>query len=197
MRGFFLFLETQTSGMYQATIVTTQDELLQIHRLNKLNYKHQLSAEEKDREGFVSWLYPIELLEKMQELAPNVIVKDGDKVVGYALVAFREAAPFHPDLQTMFTHLDQLIYKGQSLADLSFYVMGQVCIDQAYRGKGIFHQLYQHHKELYSPRFDLLITEISTSNIRSQRAHEKVGFTTFFTYPDAMDEWNVVVWDWV
>jgi hypothetical protein len=56
--------------------------------------------------------------------------------------------------------------------------------------------LYQHHKKIYGDKYDMLITEISTSNIRSQKAHEKTGFKTIYTYTDAADEWNVVVWDW-
>jgi GNAT superfamily N-acetyltransferase len=182
--------------MLTATLATTRDELLQIHRLNQENHRDHLSPEEKDKEGFVSWLYPVELLQQLQDLAAQVIVKDDDRVVGYALVALREAAPFHPDLKTMFTHLDSVRYNDRYLADQSFYVMGQVCIDKDYRGKGVFAQLYRHHREAYSSSFDLLVTEISVNNIRSQRAHEKCGFQTIYTYTDAMDKWNVVVWDW-
>ncbi len=182
--------------MLDATIVTTEDELLQIHQLNTINYRHHVTPEEKNKEGFVSWLYPPELLQQIQKLAPNIIVKDGDKVVGYALVTLREAAAFHKDLQTMFDNLSHITYKNQPLNNYHFYCMGQVCIDKAYRGKGIFNMLYQHHKKLYSKDFDMVITEISTSNIRSQRAHEKVGFETIYNYTDASDEWNVVVWDW-
>jgi len=74
--------------------------------------------------------------------------------------------------------------------------MGQICIDKTYRGKGIFNILYQKHKELYSHKYDLLVTEISVNNPRSLRAHEKVGFKIIHTYHDALDEWAVVVWDW-
>ncbi|HEY4062247.1 MAG TPA: GNAT family N-acetyltransferase [Puia sp.] len=182
--------------MLTPTLVTTPDELSQIHRLNQANHRDHLSPEEKDKEGFVSWLYPVDLLQRLQELAPHVIVKDGDRVVGYALVALREAAPFHPDLQVMFTHLNSLRYKDRLLVDHTFYCMGQICVDKDYRGMGVVAKLYEHHRNVYSPRYDLLITEIATSNIRSQKAHEKAGFRTIFTYRDAMDEWNVVAWDW-
>jgi RimJ/RimL family protein N-acetyltransferase len=74
--------------------------------------------------------------------------------------------------------------------------MGQICVDKNYRGKGLVQELYNKHKEIYSTKYQLLITEVSTANIRSQKAHEKVGFTTIHTYKDAMDEWNVVVWEW-
>ncbi len=56
--------------------------------------------------------------------------------------------------------------------------------------------LFKKHKELYSGKYELLVTEISTKNYRSLKAHEKVGFTTIHTYTDALDSWNVVVWDW-
>jgi GNAT superfamily N-acetyltransferase len=116
--------------------------------------------------------------------------------VAYALVAMKEAARFHKELQNMFSHLATLAYKGKLLNEYNFYCMGQVCIDKAYRGQGVFNMLYQHHKNLYGDAFDMLVTSISTSNIRSQRAHEKVGFKTIYNYRDASDEWNVVVWDW-
>ena len=182
--------------MLKATIVTTREEIEQINRLNKLNYRKNVSPEERDKEGFVSWEYPVELLQQLQDSAPHVIVKDDEKVVAYALVAMKEAALFHRDLQAMFDHLYPIGYKGKLLATYNFYCMGQVCIDKDYRGKGVFGMLYQHHKKLYQDSFDMLITEISVSNIRSQRAHEKVGFKTIYSYTDEMDEWNVVAWDW-
>ena len=182
--------------MLEATTVTTEDELAQIHQLNQLNLKQNLSEKEKKEEGFVSWLYSIKLLEQMHKLAPSVIIKNNDNVVAYALVTLKEASEFHPDLQTMINNLQPLHYKGKSLFTYSFYCMGQICIDKNYRGKGVFNNLYQHHKKIYQTKFDLLITEISTHNPRSQKAHEKVGFKTIHNYKDVMDEWNVVGWDW-
>ena len=96
----------------------------------------------------------------------------------------------------MIDNLETLSFNGKPLSSFSFYIMGQVCIDKDYRGKGIFNILFQKHKEVYSNAYELLVTEISTSNYRSLKAHEKIGFTTIYTYSDALDEWNVVVWDW-
>ena len=56
--------------------------------------------------------------------------------------------------------------------------------------------LYGHHKKLFEKAYDFVITEISTSNTRSLRAHEKIGFKIIYTYKDVLDEWNVVLWDW-
>jgi ribosomal protein S18 acetylase RimI-like enzyme len=179
-----------------STIVTTEAELLQIHRLNKENLRAQVKPENQTNQGFVTWLYSMELLKKMHALAPGIVVKDADKIVGYALVALKEMGSFHTDLQAMFSNLRQLSYRGQPLYNFSFYCMGQICVDKDYRGLGIVNLLYQKHKEIYSSSYQLLITEISTSNRRSQKVHEKTGFKTIHTYNDALDEWNVVIWDW-
>ena len=177
-------------------IVTSKEELLQIHQLNQRNLKNNIGIEERNKEGFVSWLYPLDLLEKMHAIAPSIIVKEDKKIVGYALVALQEMIGFHRDLQILFTHLGSIQYKHRPLSDFSFYCMGQICVDKDYRGQGIVKKLYDEHKAVYSERFQILVTEISTSNHRSLRAHEKIGFKTIYTYRDALDEWDVVVWDW-
>ncbi|PWT72488.1 MAG: GNAT family N-acetyltransferase [Bacteroidetes bacterium] len=182
--------------MIHSTLVSTENELLQIHGLNQKNLKANISYAERQKEGFVSWLYPVDLLRKMNELAPSVIIKDDDNVVGYALVTLKESSMFHADLRVMFENLRNVQFLNQPLFDRSFYIMGQICVDKDYRGLGLVNKLYQKHYQQYCPQYDLLVTEISSSNIRSQKAHEKVGFKTIYTYRDQVDEWNVVVWDW-
>jgi ribosomal protein S18 acetylase RimI-like enzyme len=179
-----------------ATIVTTDDELRQIVELSAINHRNNVSAFEKEKEGFISWQYSYELLHKMHQQQPHVIVKDGERLAGYALVALKEAKVFHADLAAMINSLEALVYNNKPLSDYNYYVMGQVCVDKAYRGKGVFDMLYQHHKKIFKDKFDFVATEISTNNLRSIRAHEKVGFKTIYTYKDAVDEWNVVLWDW-
>ncbi|HYH15688.1 MAG TPA: GNAT family N-acetyltransferase [Flavisolibacter sp.] len=182
--------------MLRTTQVSTAEELQQIHALNQQNLKQNVSPEEQAQEGFVSWLYTVDLLEQMHQLAPSIIVKDGDKVVGYALATLPEARSFHQDLEEMFHNLEAVRYKGKPLFDYRFYCMGQICVAKEYRGLGLVNSLYQKHKEVYSTAYDFLLTEISTRNPRSQKAHEKVGFQTIHTHRDGMDEWNVVVWEW-
>jgi ribosomal protein S18 acetylase RimI-like enzyme len=182
--------------MLKATIVTSIDELIQIHRLNQQNLRRNLDINTQQREGFVTWLYSPELLQKMHKLSPSIIVKDGGKVVAYALTTLKESKAFHPDLETMFCNLADVHYKNKPLSSHRFYCMGQICIDKRYRGKGIVTMLYQKHKETYGEHYEFLLTEISANNFRSLKAHDKIGFQTIYTYKDAMDEWKVVIWDW-
>ncbi len=74
--------------------------------------------------------------------------------------------------------------------------MGQICISEAFRGQGIFEKLYLKHKEIYSGKFDICLTEVSVRNKRSMKAHERVGFQTIHTFKDKTDDWNILLWDW-
>ncbi len=182
--------------MYSVSLVTKASELEQIAALSKENLRNDLSVEEKQTQGFITWEYNLPLLEKLHTIAPAVIVKCGEEVVGYALTALKETAAVLPVLNDMIHHLESLSFNGKPLKECRYYVMGQICIAKTHRGKGLFDRLYQHHKEIYSKQYDLLLTEISTSNHRSLKAHQNTGFQTIHTYRDEMDEWDVVVWNW-
>lgn len=181
--------------MYQACLVSRKEELEQIAALSAQNLRTIISDTEKKEQGFITWEYPLPLLEAMHAIAPSVIIKVDDQVVAFALVALQEMTAVHPELNVMLQNLQTLRYRNRLLTEYRFYMMGQICIDKAHRGKGLFDLLYQHHKTVYRNQYDLLLTEISTSNHRSLRAHQRVGFETIHTYQDHLDEWDVVVWN--
>ncbi|HEX2608317.1 MAG TPA: GNAT family N-acetyltransferase [Flavisolibacter sp.] len=175
-------------------LVSSIEELRQIHELNRKYIRGEVLTAEEHEEGFLTWLYDSRLLQQMQEQAPSVIAKDRDRVVAYALTTLRQACDFHQNLRNMFEFIERLPLDGKPLGSQSFYVMGQVCVDKPYRGRNLIARLYEKHREVYSHQFDYLVTEISTRNIRSLKAHQKIGFRIIHTYPDALDEWNVVAW---
>ncbi|MBB5285153.1 RimJ/RimL family protein N-acetyltransferase [Rhabdobacter roseus] len=181
----------------QLTHAQTDDDLRQILALQQKNLRTELSAEARQQQGFVTVRHTWEQLRLMHSLTPQVMAKDGDEVVAFALAMLPTMGTLIPDLQPMFALMDEVLWQESTLAQRRYYVMGQVCVDERWRGQGVFDQLYQKHKDLYYPHYDLLVTEISTANVRSQRAHERVGFRTIHRHRDHVDDWNVVVWAWV
>lgn len=182
--------------MYTAALASTGEEFRQIAALSRGNLRSVLDEEQKRSEGFLTWEYTEDMLAAMNRIAPNVIVKLDDQVVGYALTALKETASVQAELGPMIEHLETLSWKGKPVPAYRYYMMGQICIDHAHRGKGIFDLLYQHHKTVFLSRFDLLLTEVSTSNHRSLKAHLNTGFTIIDTHHDHLDEWAVVAWNW-
>ncbi|WAM30312.1 GNAT family N-acetyltransferase [Myxococcus sp. NMCA1] len=181
---------------YTVTAVRNRDELEHILALQQKNLKQALSADEMRSQGFVTVQHDLPALEQMHAMAPSIVARHDGVLVAYALSMPREARALAPILEPMFTLLDSLEFRSKSLRDYRFYVMGQICIDKAHRGQGLFDRLYHQHRDHFRDQFDLIVTEISVRNLRSLRAHERVGFETLHTYRDATDEWAVVAWDW-
>jgi ribosomal protein S18 acetylase RimI-like enzyme len=177
-------------------LAETSNEIEQILSLQEENLLRNISLDDKEANGFVTVKHDFNLLKKMNVAAPQIIAKDGERVVGYALVMPREFSAFVPVLVPMFEMFGELYYQGKTLTDYSYYVMGQICIADTYRGKGLFEQLYAKHKEAYSKKYELCLTEVSSSNPRSMRAHEKIGFQTIHNFDDQTDNWNILLWDW-
>lgn len=181
---------------YDVRAVQSREELEQVLALQRRNLPPVLSAEDQRAQGFVTVQHDLSTLERMHALAPSIIALQGSEVVAYALVMPRECRALVPILEPMFALIEQLEHRGRPLKDQRFYVMGQVCVDKAHRGTGLFDALYHQHRARLRERFDCVITEVSVRNTRSLRAHARVGFETVHTYRDASDTWAVVLWDW-
>ena len=180
------------------TAVKSPKEVLQILELQAKNHVTQVPPSIAQSQGFVTVKHDPEVLQRMNAAAPAIIAKDGDQLAGYALVMPRSFAIDIPILPPMFELLDTLHWKGRILReDPGWFVMGQICVAEDYRGMGVFDGMYQKMKEIYQSAFDFVITEIAERNTRSIRAHERVGFETLHTFSDeiAREDWRVVVWE--
>lgn len=169
---------------------STEDELRQILELQEKN--HFGSAGKDAKDGFVTVKHTLELLTDMNNAAPHVIAKQGDKVIGYALVMLPSFGNRIPVLYSLFEMLSGILYNGKKLSEYKYYVMGQVCVAEEARGTGVFDMLYQKHKEFYSGEYELCVTEVSVRNLRSIRAHERAGFKSIHRYTDENDEWDII-----
>lgn len=180
------------------TTVSNADEVRQIHELQAVNLPSVLTADTMASQGFVTVRHDPDVLRRMNEVAPAIIAKDAGRVVGYALVMPREFAPEVPILGPLFEMLDGLSWRDALLRDRArWFVMGQVCVAEGYRGRGVFDGLYRAMAEEYRDRYDFTVTEVAARNTRSLRAHARVGFRTLQVYPDANagEEWHVIVLD--
>lgn len=182
--------------MIYFTTAQSRSDLQQILDLQQLNLPKNISKQEAKEQGFVTVHHDFETLEAMNNKYPHIIAKSQGQVIAYALVMLPEFRNKIPVLKPMFKKIDGLTYQNNLLKDTPYFVMGQVCVDKDYRGKGIFSGLYQQMKKEMNLHFTYLITEIATRNTRSMRAHEKVGFETIHIFKDDTEEWAIVAWDW-
>jgi hypothetical protein len=180
------------------TTVSTADEVRQILALQAANLPTALTPETMATQGFVTVRHELDVLQRMNEAEPAIIAKDGDRVVGYALVMPRAFAADVPILRPLFAMLDGLSWHATPLRDHArWFVMGQVCIAESHRGRGLFDGLYRTMAEACRDRYDFTVTEVAARNTRSLRAHARAGFCTLHVYPDATtgEDWHVIALD--
>lgn len=182
------------------TTLSTADEVREILALQAGNLPSALTPRTMASEGFVTVRHDALVLQRMSEAAPAIVAKAAGRVVGYALVMPRSFAADIPILRPLFELLDTLSWQGVSLrSNPRWFVMGQICVADGYRGVGIFDGLYRTMAESYEDRFDFTVTEVAARNTRSLKAHARVGFQTLHVYPDPTtgEDWHVIALDLV
>ena len=175
----------------QFTTVGTEQDVIDILALQALNHKSILSAAEQQAQGFVTVRHDFDVLWDMNRAYPSVIARAANNdLAGYCLMMPRSFSSRIPILEPMFSKLEQM----EDLSAQRWFVMGQICVAEAYRGQRVFDGMYSHLQDVWKNDFDLIITEISERNPRSLRAHERVGFNTFKVYenPYTSEKWHLV-----
>lgn len=180
----------------QVTRVSIPGEIINIRDLQALNLKQNITAEEAIEQGFLTAAYTIEYLEEMNAASPSIIAKDGDKVVGYALVATKDIRKGHDLIEGLFDAIDACEYNGQLLKDVNYVVVGQLCVAKEYRGQDLVQKLYGHFRDCLSSEFTYLVTDVAKANVRSLKAHKKRGFQVINELTYGGFGWDIVLWDW-
>jgi hypothetical protein len=184
--------------MLTITTVQSDADVRGILTLQQANLRKHVPVSVQLDQGFVTVEHDSAVLMRMNQAAPSIIAKDGNTVVGYALTMLPQFGADIPELLPLFGLINTLTYHEKPLTEYAYYVMGQVCVADGYRGQHVFDRMFEHHRAVYSDRYQLLITDISANNIRSLRAHARVGFESLHEFYDQTigETWIVVVWDW-
>lgn len=182
--------------MNYSIATATIDDLPQIIAIQYANLPQNVTEDNRPIEGFVSVQHNTTSLKSMCKTIPQVVAKKGEDVVGFALSMTADMGELIPMLIPMFSLFETLDFNEKRIADCSYYVMGQICIDFQHRRQGLFKKLYKEHKRLFSPTYDFCLTEIAAGNTRSLNAHFAVGFIELKRYVVEDMEWVIVGWDW-
>jgi len=184
----------------QAIVYTTpqrDEDLFGILSLQKRNLAIHLSDAEIATQGFVTVAHSFDDLSKMNAIEQSVIAKDDQQVIGYLLAMTDKSKLDIPVLIPMFEIFEEIEFGERTLADYNYIVVGQVCVDKAYRGGGVLDGLYRYYRDRFMDRYDFAVTEIASTNLRSLKAHARNGFKTIhqYTAPDGV-AWCIVLLEW-
>ena len=166
---------------------SSDEELIQILKLQKQNLPKVLSVSEKEYEGFVTVDHTFDILKQMNNYCPHIIAKQGENVVGYTLCMHSKFADGIEILKPMFKEINKVLYNHEN-----YIVMGQVCVDKLYRKKGIFRGLFNFMKQELKETFNYIITEVDAKNTRSLSAHLAIGFKIIKEHNADNTDWIII-----
>jgi hypothetical protein len=141
-----------------------------IVQLNSANFVVNLSEEER-QDGFLSAVFTLEQTAAIaKDLGTTVAIVD-DQLAGF-LCAFRNEFPHgSPVVAKMIESYDHLTFAGKLLNEYRTYAYGPVCIDRAYRRKGLLRGLYREQTRLLAGQFEVGVALIARANQHSLEAH--------------------------
>jgi len=73
-----------------------------------------------------------------------------------------------------------------------YIVMGQICVARPYRRQGLFRKLYETMQSQLSSKFQIIITEVDSKNVRSLEAHYTIGFELLYSYQSDGHDWQLI-----
>lgn len=182
--------------MIQYITSNNKTDLHGILNLQKANLQSALSTDSIASQGFVTVSHNFEDLEKLNLIEKHTVATNNGLIIGYVLAMTEKSKYDIPILKPMFELFSTLNYKNKPVSEYNYLVVGQVCVDEKFRGSGVFDALYQNYKLRHQQTYDFAITEIATTNSRSRKAHRRIGFEEIHFFTDGNSiEWVIVVWD--
>ena len=141
-----------------------------ILRLQSENFIGNLPEEQRS-EGFLSAEFSRDQVAKLAEDLGTTIATVDAQVVAF-LCGFRsEFDHGSPVVAKLLDTYPLVRFEGQPLSFYDSYVYGPVCIDRAYRRRGLLRGLYETQKQDLAGQFDVGVAFVSRRNLHSLNAH--------------------------
>lgn len=141
--------------------------------LQELNLFANLSAEQR-REGFVTTPFSIAQIENILLQRGLFVAENGEgRIIAYVFAADWEYFSQWEIFSHMVSRFPLLTFNGQAITTENSFQYGPICIDKAYRGRGLINHIFEEMRLEFSKRYPLALTFINAVNVVSEMAHTK------------------------
>jgi hypothetical protein len=169
----------------------TDDDLQGIVDLQHKNLIQHLTDAEK-ADGFLSVAFTKEQFKTMNDQTGIIVCKAGDRVCGYLCASSLEFNKAFPLVAAMMETFPKLSYKEKTLDQYPAIIIGPWCIASECRGQGVFLNMWSALNNMRRTN-ELMVTFISTKNLRSYHAAKKVGMREISTFQFKGNDFFVLV----
>ncbi len=135
-------------------------------------------SEAERQEGFVTTPFTVSQIEEVITQNGLFIALETGKVVAYVFAGSWRFYEQWPIFSYMISRFPDLKFKQFSITTDNSFQYGPVCIEMAYRGKGLLEKLFERMRLEMVKKYPLAVTFINQANKRSYNAHvNKLGWT--------------------
>jgi hypothetical protein len=163
--------------------------------LQELYLVSNLSEEEK-ASGFVTTPFSISQLTQVIGQEGLFIAKDNNKIIAYIFAGGWDFFSQWPIFEYMTTLFPDLKFLDFDINTINSFQYGPICIDKAYRGKGLITPLFEFMRIHIVKRYPLALTFINKTNIPSTKAHtEKLKWTIIADFQFNNNNYFILAYD--
>lgn len=156
--------------------------------------------EDQRQNGFVSIIQPTGWFEQVASEGGLQVAIDAQLgIVGFIVIAPPPPAgqPYaSPIVERMMELTESVEYCGRPVGSYKLALRGPVCIDERFRGAGLYGQFNAATKITYSSRYDIGMLFVSARNPRSLRTTTtKLKATPLATFDVGSESYHFLVYD--
>jgi len=124
-------------------------------------------------QGFVTTPFTVEQLQEIIDFEGFFVAEDDKKIVAYVVICSWDFFTRWPIFAHMASRFSDLDFEDFKINTSNTFEYGPICIDAAYRNKGVLQQLFEAMRLGTKDRFKVGVTFINKLNKRSFSAHTK------------------------
>ncbi|WP_299397507.1 GNAT family acetyltransferase [uncultured Gelidibacter sp.] len=126
------------------------------------------------QKGFVTTPFTTAQIEEIiQQNGIFIAENELGTLIGYAFAGSWRYFEQWEIFNYMVSRFPQLSFEGKEITTSNSFQYGPVCIDEAYRGKGLLNQLFEEMRLEFVKNYPISITFINKVNVISEKAHTK------------------------
>lgn len=177
----------------------TVDDVAGVRSLESRYFIGNLAPAQR-ADGFLSIIQPEGSFERVAAAGGlHVAVDDSGTVVGFIVIApplLTCSEPLPPIVEQMIALSDTLEYRGRRIADYTHALRGPVCIDERFRGHGLYGRFNAATKAAYRDDYEIGILFVSARNPRSLRTTTtKLNATVVDTFQVGEESYHYLVYE--
>jgi len=159
--------------------LATQEDFAAILGLQNLNLLANLLPDAR-ADGFLSVEFTEELLAEIVHDVAIVKATIGDELVGYRMAQTIDFNLRFPLLAAIIAEFPRLRFEGRPLSDFRTVISGPTCVARNWRGRGVYEGMFVTLCQVLKIRFEIGVTFIADTNLRSLGPVEKWSFSFIF-----------------